>query len=258
VTTFRGIQQPFEELEVVHHANVHGFDVHLAHRLDDRRRTLLIRALSRADAVGERHPRQAAVRRGVGQLADRRVVGDRQGAVAQGGVEHLVLTALALGPLGDIQRILVNVVIIVAVFRRVEAVAAQAFEAFEVRQQRVAHLLEGVFLLFKYQLTNRRHGVDVGRQTGEDQSRAVVDHRAAGGNVFAFFHAAFHQQRHQRLRRHVAVHALADDRTDRRQTHDMGDLLFHRRVEFFESAQVAQVAGIQPLIAVEQHHPAAV
>ena len=178
--------------------------------------------------------------------------------MAQGGVEHLVLTALALGPLGDIQRIPIDVVIVVAVFRRVEAVAAQAFKAFEVRQQRVAHLLEGVFLLFKHQLTNRRHGVDVGRQTGEDQPRAVVDHRAAGGNVFAFFHAAFHQQRHQRLRRHVAVHALADDRPDRRQAYDMGDLFFHRRVEILEGVQVAQVAGIQPLIAVKQHHPAAV
>ncbi|SYM79696.1 Uncharacterised protein [Klebsiella pneumoniae] len=38
----------------------------------------------------------------------------------------------------------------------------------------------------------------------------------------------------------------------------MGDLFFHRRVEILEGVQVAQVTGIQPLIAVKQHHPAAV
>ncbi|SWI90480.1 Uncharacterised protein [Klebsiella pneumoniae] len=38
----------------------------------------------------------------------------------------------------------------------------------------------------------------------------------------------------------------------------MGNLFFHRRVERFEGVQVAQVAGIQPLIAVKQHHPTAV
>ena len=34
----------------------------------------------------------------------------------------------------------------------------------------------------------------------------------------------------------------------------MGNLLFHRCVERLEGVQVTQVAGIQPLIAVEQHH----
>ena len=178
--------------------------------------------------------------------------------MAQRGVEHFVLAALALGPLGNIQCVLVNVVIVVTVFRRVQAVAAQGFKAFEVRQHRIAHLFEGVFLIFEYQLTNRRHRIDVGRQTGEDQPRAVVDHRAAGGDVFAALHAAFHQQRHQRFRRHVAVHALADHCANGRQTDNMGNLLFHRRVKGFEGAQFAQVAGIQSLIAIKQHHPAAV
>ena len=178
--------------------------------------------------------------------------------MAEGRVEHLVLTALFLGPFGNIQRVLVDVVIVVTVFRRVQAVAAQRFVTFKVGQQRIADLLKGVFLLFEHQLADRRHRVDVGRQTGENQPRTVVDHRAAGGDIFAALHAAFDQQRHQRLRRHIAVDALADDGADSRQAHDMGDLLFHRRVECFEGAQVVQIAGVQPLIAIEQHHPPAV
>ncbi|MNC81368.1 hypothetical protein D3C75_1344780 [compost metagenome] len=50
------------------------------------------------------------------------------------------------------------------------------------------------------------------------------------------------------------MHALAYHRTDSRQANNMGNLLFHRRIELFEGMQVAQVAGIQPLIAVKQHH----
>ena len=38
-----GIQQPLEELEVMHHADVHGLHVHLADGLDDGRRPLLVR-----------------------------------------------------------------------------------------------------------------------------------------------------------------------------------------------------------------------
>lgn len=98
-----------------------------------------------------------------GQFANRRVVGDRQGAVTQGGVKHLVLTALALGPLGDIQRVLVYVVIVVTVLGRVQAVAAQAFKAFEVGQHRVTHLLR-VYFYLRHQLADSGE-VDVDRQT---------------------------------------------------------------------------------------------
>ncbi len=50
------------------------------------------------------------------------------------------------------------------------------------------------------------------------------------------------------------MHALADHGADGRQANDVGNLLFHRRIELLEGAQLAQVAGIQPLMAVEQHH----
>lgn len=43
----RGVLQVYqvtlEEFEVMHHADIHGFNVHFAHRLDNRRWAMLIR-----------------------------------------------------------------------------------------------------------------------------------------------------------------------------------------------------------------------
>lgn len=58
----------------MHHADIHGFNVHFAHRLDNRRWAMLIRPLSRADPVRKRHPRQTTIWCGIGQLTNRRIV----------------------------------------------------------------------------------------------------------------------------------------------------------------------------------------
>ncbi|MNV25421.1 hypothetical protein D3C71_1165170 [compost metagenome] len=258
MTSLLGIQQPLEELKVVHHADVHGLHIHLAHRLDDSRRTLLIRPLGRADTVRERHPCQATVRHGVGQLTNRRVIGDRQGAVAHNRVEHLVLAALFLRPLGDIQRILVNIVVIITVFRCIQAVAAQRFMPFEVGQQSIANLLKRVLFVFKHQPADRGHRVDIGCQAREDQSGPIVEHRATSGDIFSALHATLHHQRHERFRGNIAVYPLADHSPDCRETHDVGNLRLHRSIELLKGTQITQVTGIQPLVAVKQHHAATV
>ncbi len=76
----------------MHHADIHGFNVHFAHRLDNRRWAMLIRPRvglipSKAASTPDDHLVWHW------SAHNRRIVGDRQRTVAEGGVEHLVLAA---------------------------------------------------------------------------------------------------------------------------------------------------------------------
>ena len=115
VFAFLRIQQPGHDLEVVDHADVHVVVGHLGHGFDDRRGALDVRALRRADPVGQRLPRPASVGRRPEELAEGRIVGNGQGPVAENGIQGAVLAVLLLREVDEVRRDEVRVIVVVQV-----------------------------------------------------------------------------------------------------------------------------------------------
>ena len=216
---------------------------------------LEVRALAGADAVGQRHPGVTAVGGRAGHLTEGSVVGDGQGAVAQDGVQGLVLSVLVLGEVHQIGGNVIGVVVVVAVLGSVQAVGADLLVALEVGLQSLVQLLQSVLLLVKDQLLDGGHGVGVGGKTGPYHTGAEVVHGAAGGYVLALLHAALVHDGHEGLRSQLAVYALGNDGGHAGPLGDVLDLFLDGGLELLVGLEAAQIAHIgADLLAVPQGH----